>query len=769
MSGKQPTARSLITGIILVCLAQPAAAQIEQVIVTATKRPLDRQSVPLTLQAIDADELRELNADTAEDLLLLFPNLSINGSNEVNKGFTIRGVGTNNFHGNVNSAVGVYQDEVSMSTPFSGVLGVYDIERVEILRGPQNALFGRNTTGGAVNYISRAPEVGSGWSGYAHGALGQDSQADLEAAVGFDTGRRSAARLALQSVGRDGLFINRVPGREGERLGERDRLSARAQWTWQPTATTRVLLNAHAGYHRGSNVGNKAIGLRDPRDPSQPCDPDEIAAGSDYRTRNACAAANGFNPSSSEWETVYNNSGAQSDIDVEGGYFKLMHEFDAGYELTSITAFENTRVNQADDSSGFNQQRLTPMQDGDYHQFSHEMRLASGPDEALRWLAGVLYFEEDMVLGTNVMNGGAGVVASNILDQTDRDLSVYGQVEIDLLDRLGLGIGLRYTDNEKRAPSSIFRIVPQGPNGLADPTIFLSNDLIESAGVVARTIALRDLKAELNELGGKVHVSWQAVDDVFVYGSYSRGFKAGGFDTRAIAALVPGSGVGTPVGAETLDAWELGIKSTLANGALLLNAAVFSYDWKDLQSFVVVNGVPGFANIPESDLHGLEIEAQWSPAASWLLTASAGFLDTEVADAGNLTSSIDEGHELTNAPEFSATASIRKEFELPSGRLVLRADAAYAGEQRDTFRFALDRFSTKGSTLFLNLRGTWHFGPDERFDIALWGENLTEERTCFDIGLVDNPSMTMGQLSTTGACSPSEGQRRFGISGGARF
>ncbi len=756
--------------VTILCLAPVAAlAQIDQVIVTATKREADAQNVPITVQAVDGEELRALRASAAEDVLALFSNLSINGSNQLNKGFTIRGVGTNNFHGNVNQAVGVYQDEVSMSTPYSAVLSLYDIARVEVMRGPQNTLFGRNTTGGAINYVSNLPTIGAGTTGYLRATAAEDAQFDLEGALGTDLGQSAAGRLSFQSLNRDGLFTNMAPGREGENLGTLDRLSARMQVLWEPTSSTEVLFNAHVFYNRGDSLGNKAIGLRDPNDASLPCDRAEIVRGSDYQTRNDCAAANGFNPSSDDWTTVYNVSGAQADMDIEGGFVKLTHDFESGYTLTSISAIEYTRIQQVEDAGGFNEPRLTPNQDADYEQYSQEFRIASPDDGSLRWLAGLYYYQEDMLLGTNVVNSGAGVIASNILDQEDTDLSVYGQLDFDATDRLTLGIGLRYTDNEKDAPSSIFRVLPRGPNGLTDPTQFITNEIVQAATVVARTIPFSNLQSDLNELGGKLYAAYQIDDNVMVYGSYSEGFKAGGFDTRAIAALTPGGDPGRPVEPEFLNAWEAGIKSTLADGRLQLNASAFFYDWEDLQSFVVVGGVPGFANIPKSELKGLEIEARWAPDDAWLVVAGAGFLDTEVTDAGDLTSSVDVGHELTNAPEFSANFSVVRDIAITSGTVRLRADVSYRGEQKDTLLFATDDFSIKDATTFVNASGIWTFGDREQYEVSLWAENLTEERTCYDIGLVDNPQVTMGQLSSTGACAPSPGQRRFGLTGQIRF
>lgn len=758
-----------VAPLLLLFAAGPARADLEQIIVTATKRAENPQDIPMTVHAIGGEELQKQRVDAAEDVLSLFANLTINGSNEVNKGFTIRGVGTNNFHGNINQAVGVYRDDVSSGTPFSATLGVFDVERVEVLRGPQNTLFGRNTTGGTINYVSRRPTIGESTGGYLQGTVGEDNEFGFEAAVGFGLGGSAAGRLALQSVSQDGLFINMAPGREGEKLGKRDRQSARAQLSWQAGTNTLVLFNAHVGYVRGSNIGNKAIGLRDPVDPSLPCNLSEIARGSDYQTRNDCAAENGFNPSSAEWQTVYNASGAQRKIDVEGGFVRVKHGTASGLTLTTITAVEHMRVNQVDDSGGYNEIRLTPTQDGDYDQFSQELRLASPDDSNLRWLAGFYFFREEMLLGTNVVNNGPGVIASNILEQTDRDRSVYGQLDFDVSSRVALGLGLRYTDNEKSAPSSVFRIVPRLPNGLTDPTLLITNEIVEDAAIVPVTIRFENLRADLNKFGGNLYASYRPNENTHFYVSYSEGFKSGGFDTRSNAALTPGSDVGRPVGPEFLEAWEAGVKSRLADGNLQLNAAAFAYEWKDLQSFIVVGGVPGFSNIPESELYGLEMEVAWTPADDWSVNASIGLLRTEVTDSGNLGASVDEGHELPNSPGFSAKLAAQKDFTLNSGWLSLRADLHFVDEQKDTFLFANDPYSTKGSTSILNASAAYTFGPEDRYEVRLWGEDLSEARFCYDIGLVDNPTVTAGQLSSTGACSPSPGQRRFGLAGRLRF
>lgn len=165
--------------------AAPAIAMLEEVIVTAQKRAESVQDVPISIQAFSGDQLEKMRVSKASDVTKLVPNLNISGQNSANRQIAIRGVGTSDFFGNATGSVGIYMDEVTMSAPYLSGLGLYDLERVEVLRGPQNSLFGRNTTGGAINYISRIPQVGEDNEGYASLTFGNYNLIELEAAGSF--------------------------------------------------------------------------------------------------------------------------------------------------------------------------------------------------------------------------------------------------------------------------------------------------------------------------------------------------------------------------------------------------------------------------------------------------------------------------------------------------------------------------------------------------------------------------------------------------------
>lgn len=810
-----------IAALAAVLIPSTAYAQIDEVITTAQKRSESVQDVPISINAIDGEKLSKLGVDSAEDILGLMPNVNTAAANEINSGFTIRGVGTNNFHGNVSRAVGVYQDEVSRGTPFSGVLGVYDMERVEVLRGPQNTLFGRNTTGGAINYISKKPTLGGeGAEGYLSGSYGNHNAINLEGAVGLSLGENFGIRASGQLVKRDGLFENQVAGRVGEKLGEKDRTSFRIQGLFAPTDATEVLLSYSNAKNRGTNIGNKGIGLRDPNDPRLVCpDLGNLGGTSAYEGVSNCVTAFGENPSLPEWNQIYNTSSAIQNIDIDTAFGKIKHEFDNGITLTSITAIDNTSVLQSDDNSAGPTFYFQPNQDADFEQFSQEIRLQSDGAESFRWILGGYYFKEDLRLATIVRrdaNGagpppaappGAGQVTPyNFLDQEDEDLSVYGQVEFDFSDQTTLTLGGRYTDNQKEAISEFGVIhaplVPWAPPDALIP----SNDQLTQARIdeliaAGQVEAVARFNVEcgrnngttrpcpngedgiieqgISEIGLRVGLDHTLDNGTLLYTNYSRGFKSGGFDTRALAAL---NGDATqPVGKETLNAFEGGFKWANDENTLQLNGAIFLNLWNDRQEFATINGIPGFINIPKIELYGAELDAVFAPTDDLVITAGIGLLEGEITDDGGITG-IDEGHTSPNTPPISLNGSLSKDFNLASGYVNFFTKARWQDESIDYTGLdsamiggqtvTRDSLHTHDSQFVWDAAVNYNFGANEQYSVGLWVDNITAEKYCNDIGInegIGDQDGAMapfaganGDLNTTGNCSPSDGRALYG-------
>ena len=252
----------LSLGVVAAGLAQ--AQMLEEVVVTAQKRSESLQDVPIAMSAFTDDQLDRLGVQSAEQVLALVPNAGTVPQGGAKQNLFIRGVGTADFHLNVVGAVGAFLDDVSLNSPFAISFATYDMERVEVLRGPQNTLFGRNTTGGAVNYISRKPSVDDGLNGYIQGGVGRYSQLDIEGAVGFPLSDTVAVRIAGVSNTRDGAFNNVTLG---EDVGERDRQGLRAQLSWIPGRQRRCAREASrvaVSRRSGSVQERRAAGSKQP-------------------------------------------------------------------------------------------------------------------------------------------------------------------------------------------------------------------------------------------------------------------------------------------------------------------------------------------------------------------------------------------------------------------------------------------------------------------------------------------------------------------------
>jgi len=803
---------------------------IEVIEVTAQKRIRPIQKVPISMQAFDGESLDLLGVDDVKSILNILPNVSSNASSDINSGITIRGVGTNNFHANVNQAVGFYIDEVSISSPFAGAIGVFDVQAIEVLRGPQNSLFGRNTTGGAINYSSNKPILDE-FSGRVNVGLGNANSQELLTVLNVPIGSDMALRFAHQSQRQEGLFENLATDKDGQplgnaRLGDKNRDSSRLQFKWQSQNNTELLVNWHSAKSDGSKMGYKAFGTRSKDDPYliingaqdyiDASEMDDRALISPLLTNIdfndtvtlGTVDRNGFDPAAVNEHQAYNVSSGTALVDVDGGFIKVQHDFDSGMQFLSITGASNVTVNNAEEASGTNSLQFIAYQDAQFEQISQEFRLLSDDNAQFNWLMGIYLYQEDLQVYTIVRRfnyaGANGnlprdILPYNYLDQTDTDISIYGQTSWALSNKLNLTVGLRHSNNEKSADSSfgVGANYNSSPEGAADASNtpfntatdlifdnvpldqFISGDFIESclagnAGscrVVPSTQSLYSLEQSLNETSGNVILDYQYNPNTMIYTSYARGFKSGGFDTRALASLF-GDGARQAFKPEFLDAYELGIKTNL-EANFQLSAASFYYQWHDLQTFGVFEGQPQYVNIPLSEIVGLEIETKWRPLPSLNVQASLGLLQSEVIDAGGLTAA-DEGHQLTNTPKTTFNLSLNKTVEFETSYILMHLDSRYVSKQLDGLTFDRDFYTEKSDQFWLNASVSYYFGAEQEYKLGLEIKNITKETHCVDLGGVDvftpntdaDSSSTGIDLASTITCLPSDtsGQQMIGAS-----
>ena len=782
---------------LMALISSPVYSQssswLEEVVVTAQKRAESVQDVPIAINAIVGDQLDALGVQGVDDLVTLFPNLSLQNNSSINSGVTIRGVGTNNWHITGLQAVGQYQDEVSLFSQYTSQLGLFDMERVEVLRGPQNTLFGRNTTGGAVNYISRKPST-DGIEGYGLTNVGNEGRIDVEGAVNIPLGERAALRIAGQTVNRDGIFNNAFNGRK---MGDIERHSGRVQLLFNISDRTEILINGHVGYNRSGRTPSKAIGLWDPDGPnvvdgvatpaalaSAPIDcPSLLRGGSaQFEGSSNCLTVLPFtggrteSPTLAGWRNVQDASPDVANVDFEGGFLRISHELDS-MSLVSITAYDEMKVEYNQSLSGVSTGfGFMPGQSGETEVFSQELRLASTDDGAFRWIAGAYYSNDESRLATIIYrtdNGGApfGIVPSIAIDQEVDIWSGYGQVEYDFADKLTFTLGLRYTDDRKTGNSAA-RVAAKTDTGSPPGTPLGLSTYIDLDQFDQITIAAADgsrpcppqvgglpcrsdipVKQVLTEWGGKAGIDYRFTDDIMGYASYSRGFKSGAFDTRALAAFQ--GTADQPTEAEFLDAYEVGVKSTLADGALDLNGAIFFYQWDDLQVFDVDNlGRVAFLNIPESELIGAEVDAKWTPTDSLYVQVGVGWLDSEIKDAGTLVTPT-EGAPLPHSPEWSLTGLVVKTFPVGNGLFSLQTNIHWMDERNGATSGS--RITTIDDSFQWNARATYEFGSEQQYEVALWAENITAEKNCGSIEL-------NGSLNYMAECrNPTSGKAFYGV------
>ena len=776
----------LLTGLavcLLLLASPPGVAQegaLEEVIVTATKRPVSMQDVGVSVAAFTGAELERQAIRDSEELLLKVPGLDIrSNAGATNANIFLRGIGSSGIGWNIQSGVGIYADEIALNSPVVNILQTYDLERVEVLRGPQNTLYGRNTTGGAVNFNSRKPEVGGDLNGYASASLGNYNDVSLEAAVGAPLGDKAAFRIAAQSQQRDGIRTNLFTGTDEQ---DRDKFAVRGQLMFEPTDATSINFRAHVERVRSRNILYKNGGAYAPDattpDPTNPCATPYVPGACSNGL--AYTGGAGFVDSPSVDEASADMISPRNDVDAGGASMHINVNFE-NMTLTSITAYEENEQGLSEDSDAFPSHNFHFFIESEQDQVSQEFRLASAADDSLRWILGAYYFQEDKKgsTGPTFATGMGTMLVRSEAEFDNTTYSGYFDVEYDISDSFTLKGGYRYSwenvsgqsvtlmawestlggidittpsfsggplpEMSEMVPVAIAAGVPVTFNddGGAGPqrVIFVGGPLAPPANID---------DTDFNEWGGKFGADWRPVDDVLVYAQWSRGFKAGRFPDAPMAVM---NGFGdTPIEPEIVEAYEVGVKSDFAEGRARLNAAIFFNDYQDQQLNQFINGEFSIVNV-DSEIFGAEIEFNWLPIDNLHIDASAAFLDTEITDSIN---PAQVGKNLVYAPETTARASIRYDWELGGTSLLgVGLDGRYSSERF----FTLTNDLSEGSFSVFNAQAFYEFGRDGQYTITAWGKNIFDEEYVISRFAWDDTGDGFTDYHTT---LPSE-QRTYGI------
>ena len=660
--------RLSLLGIFAALIAADVSAKeessrgIDEILVTATKRTQNLQDISVSMTALSGDKLDAFGFEDTRDIFSQIPNVS-SSEGSFSADITIRGNSTLNPTLAGEDNVALYFDEVYRPAAFYGGGVLMDVERAEVLRGPQGTLFGRNSTAGLVHFISRKPtEEQEGYLNFEYGSYGTNI---VETAISGPISDQVRGRLALKYHEDDGFQDNQGPA--GGKLGVTDRIMGRAHLDIDINDDMNLLLSLEASDADDIGKAFNYWGLMDPAifDPDygfyEVCDAKRVLA-------SQCVGGAGFsdpNPDVTKPYTEHDPSAGDGryTLETETVIAKLTWQLNDDMELVSISALDSLdRYFNADEDGtavgmfGLYQYNDTYTVDAD--QFSQEIHL-SGGDEGRNWLVGLFYLDDDRSSTSGVAGYEWGVDENpdTMANVDTKSYALFGEINRSLSDTLSMLAGFRYTDEEKKV-----QLTTQGLPGA---------DRLTS-----------------ENLSGKLGLEWRPRDEMMIYASLSTGFRSGNFNSDLLFGDLSAM---TSVDPEEVTAFELGSKSTLMDGRLQLNAALFYQEVSDKQGITydsnVVAPVSRLISLGDADIYGVELELLAVPTDNLELSLGIGWLDSEInADSGLFITSSD-GDELTldgselGSPDLMVNGVVSYNIPLNDGAVVtLQTDFSYHSE-----------------------------------------------------------------------------------------
>ncbi len=704
---------------------QPAAADaaeaIEEITVTAQRREQNIQDVGISVTALSGAKLDELNIQTATDIVRAVPSLKMNAYSSAQVVFNIRGVSQNDYGDQQEPPVAVYQDDSYSSSINLASFPIFDLARVEALRGPQGTLFGRNATGGAIQFISNQPskEV----DGYAKATIGRFGQVIVEAALGGPITERLQGRFAVLSNRADGYMrsvIDGVPDRGGT-----DHYAMRGAFAWQPNDSADIKFRVRymkadketqAGLYSHEAACPNAQFQGEFTLPTQSCafwgtGPGQSGTG--YRN-DAISPSRGGDP----WKTAETQE-SYVDREIFGATVHAQFDFD-NFTLLSITDYQHSEKFYIEGGDSSPDEGVFFFQGSRLNQVSEEIRLAAsfGANE---FVAGVFAMKVSGAYTGKFADPFYGYDPDVAFSQSTDSWAAFAQNEWQMSDQFKLITGLRYWNDQREG--AYFGSAPEVP-GLTPPvTIVFNRNQISPLG---STIRPSDARRSFDDVTARLELDYRPNDDLLWFLSYNRGSKSGGFTFSTGTPFSPNEQAfleGIPFKPEVLNSAELGFKSTLSN-KLTFNANVFYYQYDDYQAFAQFGPVQTVINLDAKEF-GLEAELNARPMPGLTLQLGASYLDSTVKDVPLPDLATIEDHELPQAPRFSANGLVRYEFPLGSaGKASLQADVQYS----DKFCFTVLCAPVEREAAYIVTNLRIGYGSDSgNWQAAIFVDNLLNQ------------------------------------------
>lgn len=687
-------------------------AVLEEITVTAFRRDETVQDVPASITAFTGDQLQDLGLANSQDLATQIPGLSISGPfAESSPQIAVRGVGNNGFSANSVSTVGVYVDEVYLNQTIGHGFQMFDLERVELLRGPQGTLYGANTTSGALNFISRKPSDQFELEGEL--TYGNYDLVKADAAVNIPLSDHLATRLSARFNESDGNRRNVLLNRDANFV---DDFAWRAQLGYEASATVDVLMNVHGSRSRNDGAQYEQQGVIDPAT-FQRCSTGAIAAG-------ACTDFFGYRES----PDIYSGSSdvpGFSNVDTLGAALTVNWQLES-LKLTAISAYEETDRDTLDELDGSPFDAFGDQFSSDARQFSQELRLSSDASDRFSWILGAYFFREDAnefeplparAFGPGGLTGLTPFLEGvyRYFDLDTRNWATFADATYEITDNLAVRGGLRYTSEKKSVDYEAGLFNADGTNSA---TVFTLQDA--RARTFFPTIG-RSAEDEWNVVTGRLVLEYSPSRDLLLYTSVARGFRGGNFNSGALFS----DAEFTLVDPEFVAALEGGVKATLFHGKATFNTSAFYYRYEDQQVTTVMNGQQLLANAAKASIWGGEFELALRPAPQLFSALGVSLLDATYDKFISPTGADLSGNELENSPGVTFNGLIDYEWDVSADfQLDVKTNVFYKG----------DHFLDFSNSPLSEQKGYWlhdvsiGFGPkDGSYKVTAWVKNLWDE------------------------------------------
>ena len=721
------------------------------VVITANRREETIQDSSLIIQAVDSDELIRTGVTEAGNLAGLVPGLEVGAAGSALQIY-VRGVGNPGSTAVTNPAVPINVDGVYIARSQATAGNFFDLDRVEVLKGPQGTLYGRNASGGAINLIAARPDF-DGLSGFVSGTIGNYDLRQVEGALNIPLTDTLAVRGSMQIVDRDGYLSDGTDDDEHE--------SYRLQALWQPSDVVSLALWGNYTHVGGRGGGYSYAGASDPWDSIYPGGNDILFAGA--ATRGLIAPQAAFPPGidgpvagpapSPPFPDGSNmiflvdpvEDGNYADMDFWNVHATL--EWDLGFaDLTIIPAYQESELNyKIQPGLSFEVRGITENDAPEQSEASSlEVRLSNSEDR-LNWVTGLYYFDEAQVFYNLVENG----LAQNFAVRGDFDTESFGafaDVSLDVTDTLRVLGGLRYSDDTvEKSDFSRYAIAPS-----LGPTLCFAGNAQDYNGVLACPVGTSGSSetVSFDDLSWKLGVEYDLTADSMVFATASTGYKAGGLSAAQ----------GAPFEPETLTAFVLGSRNILMDGQLQLNGELFWWLYDDHQEFLIAPDSEGIVaqqiiNAGEAYARGASLDLVYAPTDfdrfkvaveyndakydEFIYQQSAQFTDLrtacDVSDTGVLANdpsfnilSIDCGDlQLSRAPLWSGTVAYTHDIDLPNGAMLSTTiDTKFASERWTGVAF-LPRQRAPSYQLING--SVTYTSPEDVYSITAYVRNITED------------------------------------------